>query len=441
MANLKYQGNDFEEWFKAHYGTAYDGKGSISKTEGMSDADYAYGQNLLNMYQNQSKLTSDYNAAKDTLAQDKRDAEIAADVSMQRLQKYLPQQLAKQGLYGTGMSEDAYLKLQNNYQNTVSNIGKDYRKNLTDLESAYMTDMNTERQLAASKNEQTLDKYRELGTASYNEAVSALESGAYETTADIDQLLAQYKSSMSDQQYGLLSKYAEGYKTDIAKNEEFKARGMTSSLKFDNPGGNQTYEDGDDFDIIIDNQPYEVESAGAVSGDVVEWAAANGAGSGSVFLFDDEIYVNKNGTIYLVKPRNRKTSGSDYNHYIKIKKMLKRSNNTNTEPVSDKAEDKVAQNEIEKHGYKGPALEFSQTGLDNIKIWVNDKTNFNVQSGVRADEHIENYAKENIKKGTLFVYEDIPYIYADNGVVYEVEERTLSNTGYNKLIGYLESNK
>ena len=322
MANLKYQGNDFEEWFKAHYGTAYDGKGSISKTEGMSDADYAYGQNLLNMYQNQSKLTSDYNAAKDTLAQDKRDAEIAADVSMQRLQKYLPQQLAKQGLYGTGMSEDAYLKLQNNYQNTVSNIGKDYRKNLTDLESAYMTDMNTERQFAASKNEQTLDKYRELGTAAYNEAVSALESGAYETVDDIDQLLAQYKGSMSDQQYGLLSKYAEGYKTDIAKNEEFKARGMTSKAKFDNPSGTQTYEDGDDFDITVNGVTFEVESAGEVTGDVVEWALNNNCGSGTVFVFDGEIYVNRNGTIYLVKPVDREKDGENYNNYLTLKAYI-----------------------------------------------------------------------------------------------------------------------
>ena len=126
--------------------------------------------------------------------------------------------------------------------------------------------------------------------------------------------------------------------------------------------------------------------------------------------------------------------------------MLKGSNNTNTEPVSDKVEETPSSsstdsNEVGKHGYKGPALEYSQTGSDNIKIWVNDKTNFNVQTGDRADKHIVNYAKANIKKGTLFVYEDIPYIYEDNGMVHEVEGRTLSNTGYNKLIRYLESNK
>lgn len=317
MANLKYQGNDFEEWFKAHYGTAYDGKGSISKTEGMSDADYAYGQNLLNMYQNQSKLTSDYNAAKDTLAQDKRDAEIAADVSMQRLQKYLPQQLAKQGLYGTGMSEDAYLKLQNNYQNTVSNIGKDYRKNLTDLESAYMTDMNTERQLAAAKNEQTLDKYRELGAASYNEAVSALESGAYETAADIDNLLMQYKGSMSDQQYGLLSKYAEGYKTDIAKNEEFKARGSKTEATFKNSSGNTDYQNGDNFEVKLGDKTFKVESGGEATGNVLEWASVSELDDGTVFMYDGEIYIYKNGSVFIVQ--GRYLNDDDY---VELKKKL-----------------------------------------------------------------------------------------------------------------------
>ena len=56
-----YSGNSFLEWWKTHYGTDYDGKSGIVKTEGMTDEDVAIGKSLLNSYNEQQLLTQQYN--------------------------------------------------------------------------------------------------------------------------------------------------------------------------------------------------------------------------------------------------------------------------------------------------------------------------------------------------------------------------------------------
>ena len=56
-----YSGNSFLEWWKTHYGTDYDGKSGIVKTEGMTAEDVAIGKSLLNSYNEQQLLTQQYN--------------------------------------------------------------------------------------------------------------------------------------------------------------------------------------------------------------------------------------------------------------------------------------------------------------------------------------------------------------------------------------------
>lgn len=56
-----YSGNSFLEWWKTHYGTDYDGKSGISKTDSMTEEDYAIGQQLYANYQEEQRLTNEYN--------------------------------------------------------------------------------------------------------------------------------------------------------------------------------------------------------------------------------------------------------------------------------------------------------------------------------------------------------------------------------------------
>ena len=335
MANVNYQGNDFKEWWKANYGSDYDGKSAIYKKDSMNEADYSIGQKLYNSYLNQQDLTNQYNTSKETLTQNKRDAEIAADVSYQRLQKYLPQQLAKQGLYGTGMSEDAYLKLHNNYQNDVADIGKDYNANMTTLENAYRTDINDERRAVGTEVEGVIDKYKAEKIAEeeriknnqlamYNEAYDGLNTGYFKTVDDVNNFLAKYDGKTSESQWGILQNYA------------------------------------------------------------------------------NEIIDGINAT---------------------------------------KAAEEAKAKKAKAYGYSGEPLKYSKTGVNNIRIWKNNKETFDVQFGSSIGGDVKEYAEDNIKKGRLFVYNDVPYIYTNDGKVYEVDARTSAKTEYQELVRYIYANQ
>ena len=111
MSKVKYRGTSFDEWKRANGYTA-DTTNGISQLEGMSDADYSIGQKLYNAYIRDQEAKAAHDTSVKNLTDDKEAAIASAAVSYDRLKKYLPQQLAKQGLYGTGVSEDAYLCLR-----------------------------------------------------------------------------------------------------------------------------------------------------------------------------------------------------------------------------------------------------------------------------------------------------------------------------------------
>jgi len=58
-----YQGNDFLEWWKHHYGVDYDGVSRITKSGSMTDEDVAIGRTLYNTYTQQQYLKGQYDQA------------------------------------------------------------------------------------------------------------------------------------------------------------------------------------------------------------------------------------------------------------------------------------------------------------------------------------------------------------------------------------------
>jgi len=58
-----YQGNDFLEWWKHHYGVDYDGVSQITKSGSMTDEDVAIGRTLYNTYTQQQYLKGQYDQA------------------------------------------------------------------------------------------------------------------------------------------------------------------------------------------------------------------------------------------------------------------------------------------------------------------------------------------------------------------------------------------
>ena len=62
-----------------------------------------------------------------------------AEAEYQKLLKYLPQQLAKQGMGTSGMAGSYYLEAQKDFQNTTANINRAYQQQQQELQNVYDT--------------------------------------------------------------------------------------------------------------------------------------------------------------------------------------------------------------------------------------------------------------------------------------------------------------
>ena len=195
-----YSGNSFLEWWKTHYGTDYEGKSGIVKTEGMTDEDVAIGKSLLNSYNEQQLLTQQYNENVATET-DKYNSLIESS------DKAYDSQLA-----GAQAEYDTSAKLLLDNYNKNSATAKDiYDRNTAELLSNYGTAQNA---LDKSKRQSqqnasiTLDKLKKylptqikaqglggLGVSessmlqaynNYNSEMGSIESGYQESKTNLD---------------------------------------------------------------------------------------------------------------------------------------------------------------------------------------------------------------------------------------------------------------
>ena len=134
------------------------------------------------------------------LDQNRRDSQQMADVTRQRLEKYLPSILNSQGLGGLGVSETAGLQIYNDYQNTMGQIDRDYNTN----KMAVVT----------GQQEKTYDSIQNM-----------IDSGLFPTTDSLENYLNQNKAKLNETQWNELQRYVEFRKTDPdwkAEEEEYK---------------------------------------------------------------------------------------------------------------------------------------------------------------------------------------------------------------------------
>ncbi len=351
MADI-YQAKDFEDWYKHHYKTDYDGnntwtqtfKGSDGKEKTIGDYDWQAGQKLYNLYQQGQQYQTEHDNEVTASAQRAMEAKIAADVSRQRLEKYLPQQLALQGLYGTGMSEDSYLKLQNQYQKAVGDANAMHNQNLKDYKSTLdgqKFGLNTQAQAAVQGviDKKTADdeKVKADQQAAFEEGKNAL----YEATNEEQLVNAYYayKDKIPPEMAGLFEQIKhENSRNIIAENEEAakaeaeaaKEANKTNTYRrtLENSGfwsvGNDL-QAGDNLKFKgFDGQgkEYVVESDGKVDKDdnpeVYDYAKEN-VNENDFFIYDNEIYIYFNKKVYAIRRKNE-SHQSDYDNLIEYLK-------------------------------------------------------------------------------------------------------------------------
>lgn len=323
-----YQTTDYTKWYEKFLKNQGNSQpmsnGGVlaapTKTDEMSDADYQIGQHLYRAYLENQRLDSEYGNGVKALDKAKDDAEISADITLQRMQKYLPQQLAKQGLYGTGMSEDAYLRLQNQYQQSVSDAVRSYTDGLSRLESAYQQNKNSVWEQANTGVNTVVANADANSQAIYDEAYAALDPSLLTSEEDVDDILKQYKGKMSDVHYANLQRYAATLKEDIqtakAVAPSYRAK-LTKYSDIDlDAGDNITIEiaDGEKTKEI------KLESNGEVPETSEVIGYASNISDNEAFAYHGEIYLKKNGKVYALR---RKSESEDnralYNtlkHYL-----------------------------------------------------------------------------------------------------------------------------
>lgn len=231
----KYEGEDFLEWYKTHYGKDYDGS-TLNRSDGMQDQDWEIGNALYGTYKdrlareeqynndktllekgyedaqsvadktyntqkdslvgeynkNQAELLKNYQSSASSLEKSKNQSLQSASITYDKLKKYLPTQIKAQGLGGLGVSESTMLQAHNNYAAQTGNIKNEYNANKTALEENYGTNK-ASLETAHENNIATLENQK---LASDTERKTTLD----QSLAD---LLAYYNSDM------------QGLKTDV----------------------------------------------------------------------------------------------------------------------------------------------------------------------------------------------------------------------------------
>lgn len=269
---LSYEGDSFTDWYQKLYGTAYNPQTGLQRQEGISDADWNYGNTLYNYYQREQNLTNSNTTVKDQLEQNyldsvnaleasKRQSQQEASIMYDKLQKYLPQQIQAQGLGGLGVSESAMLKAQSQYSNTMTDISNSYNENkatldankqsnLTDLELAYMEnktnlDISKREDLQATYDKEK-DAYYAKTDEQYAEIRSIIESSKM-STEELQEYLQSQKGSLTEDKYNILMQVAQNVGSANLENKQDEAFSMVEGLI-----NSSNYMTSDEMNALID---------------------------------------------------------------------------------------------------------------------------------------------------------------------------------------------
>ena len=274
----------------------------------------------------------------------RRNSQQAANINYQKLQKYLPQQTKG---YSIGMTETAKIAANNAYQRQLAEAESDYNADMTELNNYVRTEQ-----------ERLDDKAKAEQDANYNEIMSSVRNGEYNTVADLDKYLgittnengdkvfgeSSIAAGLSDtQQANLLNLYNtiagdpeqkesdEAYET--AKNTA--STGIKTGDAVYNHGNSGAFgwfaakDAGDNIEIKLpgaDNEHLNVEYGEKIEDQekdriIGKYTATKGSKpkDGTVFGYDGVIYVYKDGVLWTVVGRQNSFEGDYeelYKHYF-----------------------------------------------------------------------------------------------------------------------------
>ena len=266
------------------------------------------------------------------LKQKQQSARQAADITHQKLLKYLPQRTKG---FSDGMTETAKIAANNAYM-----------RQLAEADNTFSTEMSELNNYVRGEQERLEDKEKAAQTERYNEIMTTVRNGEYNTVADLERYLGitadgtgaksfgegSIAEGLSDTQKANLLNLYRTIETDPvqAENEsEFKQKQnkiATGDAKWlDDDAGflglSKASAEGDNIEVQIpgaDNEDLNVQYKKSITGRdkaVVEQAfkSANGREikEGEVFAYDGEIYIMSHNRLWTLEARGG-GGGGDY---------------------------------------------------------------------------------------------------------------------------------
>ncbi len=294
----------------------------------MSAEDYETSQKLMNYYTNQKSLTDAYNYNTEMVEQNQKKVLQENAISKELAMKYLPEHLKLQGMGGLGVSESSVIEANNNFRNARNTINSEAELRKNELLKNYQDDMRNLDNSATTETQSIRDKYQALFEENSATKLANLETLlidklstmsqdsqgriSTEDKKELKEMIDNSRSEMTESDQQIADSYVDNIQErpeDEVKAEKSYNEIKTNGVNFRHNGGwwifgATDFRDGDNFSVKTSSGTrYNVESGGKVEDtDVIQ--AAQKLGDGEVFGYRNNIYLKKDGGIYLVRKRS-----------------------------------------------------------------------------------------------------------------------------------------
>lgn len=251
-----------------------------------------------------------------------------ADITYQKLRKYLPLEARANGSNAVGLKEQMELQAGDSYARNIASIDASSRETQRQLNQE---ELNAKNQLRAQR-DQELSAY---GERNLSEVQTTIEQIANAYADENGVVSDEGMKHIEEYYYGVdgqagaqdtigdnsLEPLLEGYRqTKIADESNPIKSGVTILDGVPTIKNTQRADmsAGDDFEIYMGNDKYKVESKGEVSDSGVVKAASY-VDEQTPFLFENEVYIKVGGKTYRLGVRSGWGDDKGYNN---LKKRL-----------------------------------------------------------------------------------------------------------------------
>lgn len=368
-------------------------------------------------------IEENYKNYEDSLEADKRISQQNASISLDKLMKYLPEEVKAQGLNGLGISATVAQKANNDYMTQMSAINKDYNANKLNLY--------TEKNNALGELERyrvnDLDDIKAAEDArltaaqedTYNYARNLLANGAVSSPEELNSFVNHIKDAVSDIQYQNLIAFG----TTMLNSQSNAQKQTESDLIKDNIAV--------EFNTLFDSGDYETAS---------KFLEAN---KGSLDEWEYNLYKTKLSSSGYVSEEEVAAVKNDLQNYItqgdtdKAEAALGALNGYLTEEETANYQNQISIQQV-KDSIKGSKLTWNNDGSmgANPSEWttlsIKGKDVYRVKYGSQVTDETLLNATSSFEDNSVFGYDGKVYV-KRKGKTYEVEARPGWQKQYDNL--------